>query len=113
MNLTRKKRNRYKFTEKKHSKKGIAAFIAALVILALYIVFLILAFRGNGSLSTYYGSAGVFAMLGAVITLILAIQSMREENSFQFFPRLALLVSFFASVCWISTYVMGFYIIGI
>lgn len=106
--FTRRRRNRYKFTEKTHSKKGIAAFAAALVILALYIGFLTLAFYGNGNLSAYYGSAGVLAMLGAVATVVLSIQSMREEDSFQLFPRLSLIVSILASVCWIGTYIMGF-----
>ncbi len=108
MSLRRKRRNRYKFTEKKHSKKGIAAFAAALAILAVYFAFLFLAFCGKGNLSAYYGSAGVLAMLGTLVTLVLSLQSMREENSFQFFPRLALLTSLFAAGCWIGTYVMGF-----
>ena len=49
-------------------------------------------------------------MAGAIVTLTLSVQSMREENSFRFFPRLALIVSVLALVCWGGTYLMGFYL---
>lgn len=38
--LGRRKRNRYKFTEKKQSKRGIAALVVAILIEIVYIVFL-------------------------------------------------------------------------
>ena len=57
--LGRRKRNRYKFTEKKQSKRGIAALVVAILIEIVYIVFLNAAFRGDGNLSMYYGSAGI------------------------------------------------------
>ena len=57
--LGRRKRNRYKFTEKKQSKRGIAALVVAILIEIVYIVFLNAAFRGDGTLSMYYGSAGI------------------------------------------------------
>ena len=53
--LGRRKRNRYKFTEKKQSKRGIAALVVAILIEIVYIVFLNAAFRGEGNLSMYYG----------------------------------------------------------
>ena len=56
--LGRRKRNRYKFTEKKQSKRGIAALVVAILIEIVYIVFLNAAFRGDGNLSMYYGSDG-------------------------------------------------------
>ena len=37
--LGRRKRNRYKFTEKKQSKRGIAALVVAILIEIVYIVF--------------------------------------------------------------------------
>ncbi len=104
----RRRRNRYKFTEKTHSKKGIAAFVVAILLVALYIGIVMSAFHGNGNLSTYHGSIGVLAMFVSIVTIVLSIQSMREEDSFQLFPRLALVASILAAVSWIGTYVMGF-----
>ncbi len=107
MAFGKRKRNRFKFTEKKHSKKAIAATVLAIAILVLFGVFLVLAFQGNGNLSMYFGSVGVLAMLGALVTVVLSIQSMREEDSFPLFPRLSLGLSLLASFCWIGTYAMG------
>ncbi len=103
-----RRRERFKFTEKTHSKKGIISLIAAGVLLVCYFVFVALAFQRNGALSAYYGSAGVFAMLFSVVNLVFAIQSMFEEDSFQLFPRLSFAVSLLALICWIATYAVGF-----
>lgn len=101
-------RNRYKFTEKVHSKKAIVALSMAVVLLVLYVMIIYRAFSSSGGLSAYYGSAGIFSMIVSLVTFVLAIQSTMEEDSFQFFPRMAVVVSFVVSVCWIGTYVIGF-----
>lgn len=106
MRGNRRKKN-YKFTEKTHSKRGIFATVLALMLLVLYGVFLYLAFWGDGNLSAYYGSAGVLAMLVSLVCMVLAAGSMREENSFQFFPRLGLLLSLADVACWVGTYALG------
>ena len=106
--VRRRGRNRYKFTEKVHSKKGIIAFVMAVVLLVLYVVIVYRAFSSEGKLSAYYGSAGIFSMIISLVTFVLAIQSTMEEDSFQLFPRMAVVVSFVVSVCWIGTYVIGF-----
>lgn len=80
----------------------------AVILLALFIVFLYLSFCGAGSLSTYYGSAGVMAMLISLAGVVLAVQSLREEDSFRLFPRLGLFFSVVNLVCWAGTYAMGF-----
>ena len=67
-----KKRRRpgsYKFTEKTHSKRGIAATVLAGILLIWYLMFVILAFRTDGGLSAYYGSAGVMAVLLSIAVL--------------------------------------------
>ncbi len=61
---------------------------------------------GNGSM--YLGSAGVASMLLALAALVLAIISLREENSFRLFPCLATVVSLLASGLWVALYVLGF-----
>ena len=104
----RRRRRNYKFTEKYHSKRAIAAFAIAAVLLILYVVFVYLAYMGDGGLSTYFGSAGVMAMLLSVISFIVSITSFGDEDSFQMFPRLALFTSMLSSVCWVGTYIMGF-----
>ena len=87
--LGRRKRNRYKFTEKKQSKRGIAALVVAILIEIVYIVFLNAAFRGDGNLSMYYGSAGILMLGISLADFGFAIRSLFDEESFMTFPRLA------------------------
>ena len=105
---TGRRRNSYKFTEKTHSKKGIAAFTISALLLVVYGLVVGLAFREAQGLSMYYGSIGVTAMLIAFVALVLSIQSLGEENSFQLFPRLAVLASAVCFFGWVGTYVIGF-----
>ena len=100
--MRNRRRRGYKFTEKKHSRQGILATVLALALLVWYLVFLKLAFQGGGSLSAYYGSAGVVAMIATFVVLVIA------EDSFQLFPRLGLGLTLLDMVCWIGTYIWGF-----
>lgn len=84
------------------------ATVLALALLVWYLLFLYFAFRQNGTLSAYYGSAGVVAMLATFIVLVIDIKSLKEENSFQLFPRLGLFLVVLDMICWIGTYVWGF-----
>ncbi len=102
-------RRRFKFTEKTQSKKGIAASIVAFVLLVIYIVFIALAYQAKGTLSAYFGSVGVLAILVTIYNFVIVIQGMKEENSFQFFPRLALGLTILESIFWIGTYIIGFF----
>lgn len=107
----RRRHSSYKFTEKKHSKRGMAATGLAAVLLLIYIIFVNLAFRADGNLSMYYGSVGVMAILISVAAAVTAVTSLREEDSFKLFPRLGLGLSILSMGCWIGTYAMGVYIL--
>ena len=98
----------YKFTEKSHSKKGILTFIGAGSLLIVYGIFVYMAYKGNGGLNMYFGSVGVIAMILSAVNFGFAITTLKEEDSFMIFPRLATLTSFLAVVGWIGTYVIGF-----
>ena len=61
-----KRKNHYKFTRKKRSKRGmLASALAAASIFALFYM-VMLSFRQNGNGSVYLGSAGIFALAGGV-----------------------------------------------
>lgn len=103
----RRRRRSYKFTEKTHSKRGIAATVVALVLFIWYLAFVELAYQAEGQLSAYYGSAGVLAMLFSVVLLFFAAGSLKEEDSYKLFPRLGLCLSLLDAFCWIGTFVWG------
>ncbi len=105
----RKKQRSYKFTKKKHSIRGLISFGLASLILVTYGVFIYLSYKDGGNLSAYYGGAGVMIMLLSIFTLVIAILSLKEENSFQLFPRIATGLSLLSVICWCGTYILGFW----
>ena len=104
----RRKRRSYKFTEKTHSKKAIVSFVLAAITLVTYFVFVYLSYQAAGQLSAYYGAVGVLAMLVAIVAAVLAITTLKEEDSFVFFPRMAMVTSVLSTLLWIGNYMQGF-----
>ena len=104
----RRRRGSYKFTQKTHSKRGIAATVLAGLLLVWYLAFVVLAFRSDGGLSAYFGSAGVMAVLLSIVVLVVAAGSLKEEDSFKLFPRLSSFLAALGLLCWGGTYVLGF-----
>lgn len=103
-----RRRERFKFTEKTHSKIGIVTTAVSTALLIAYFVVLRLAFLREDGLSLYFGSMGVAAMILSVCCVGFAIMSLREENSFMLFPRIAIVTAVLAVLSWGGTYVMGF-----
>ncbi len=56
----------------------------------------------------YLGSVGVAALLLGMAAFVLAMFSLREENSFKLFPYLASFTSFFSVGIWAALYAAGF-----
>ena len=101
-----RRRDSFRFTEKKHSKMGIISMLGAIVLVLLYAVFVGRAYMPGGVLSMYYGSVGLAAMLLSGVTMVFSILSLLEENSYMLFPRISLGVSILAVVCWTGTYII-------
>ena len=106
--MRRKRRGNYKFTEKKQSKRGIAAFCIALVSIGIFIYVVWNSYTHDGAGSMYLGSAGVASMILSIVAFVIAILSLGEEDSFKLFPYMSLVGSFLAMGTWIGLYVTGF-----
>ena len=70
----RRRKYGYKFTEKTQSKKGIVAFILAVLSIAIFIYVIVNSFHHGGNGSMYLGSAGVSSMLVALVAVVLSIE---------------------------------------
>ena len=103
-----RRRRSYKFTEKKHSKKAIIYFLMGAASLMTYLAFVYLSYKAAGQLSAYFGAFGVLAMLVAVVATGLSLTTLKEEDSFMLFPRMALITSLLSACLWIGNYVHGF-----
>ena len=71
----RRRKYGYKFTEKTQSKKGIVAFILAVLSIAIFIYVIVNSFHHGGNGSMYLGSAGVSSMLVALVAVDCAVVS--------------------------------------
>ena len=103
----RRRKYGYKFTEKTQSKKGIAAFILAVLSIASFIYVIVNSFHHGGNGSMYLGSAGVCSMLLSFVAAAIAVQSLKEDGSFKLFPYLGTVTSFLAAITWIAIYAAG------
>jgi len=103
----RRRRGNYKFTEKTQSKRGIAGFVIAAVSIGIFVYVVWNSFAHDGAGSMYLGSAGVTSMILAIVAFVLAVMSLREEDSFKLFPYLSTICSGLALATWIALYVMG------
>ena len=104
----RRGKSSYKFTGKTHSKKAMISAGIAGISLLMYLIFIYLSYKVGGNLSAYYGSLGFLAMVAGMVSFGMALTTLKEENSFALFPKLALAMSFLSNVCWIGTYISGF-----
>lgn len=104
----RRRRRSYKFTEKTHSKKAMIVFGIATVTLVTYFVFVYLSYQAAGQLSPYFGAFGVLAMLVAMVMVGLSITTLKEEDSFVLFPRMAIVTSVLSTLLWLGNYMQGF-----
>ncbi|MCC8167828.1 MAG: DUF6142 family protein [Clostridiales bacterium] len=102
------KRRPYQFTKKKHSKRGICAFAVAVLLFALFWCLIALAFGSEGTLPSYYGSIGLFALLFTVADLVFSLCIMGDDQFFPLYPRLAATVSGLSLLCWVGVYAIGF-----
>ncbi len=102
-----KRKNHYKFTGKKHSKRGmIACALAAASVFAL--VYLVArSFLQEGEGGVYLGSAGILALAAAFVAFVQAIKSLREDDTFRGIPAVSMGLSVLAAGSWIALYVVG------
>ena len=106
MRKRRRGYRKYKFTEKTLSKRGIT-LVLALLSLVSFVVMVVLAFRSAGNLSIYIACYGILAFFAALAAVILAIISLKEENSFRSIPYAATFLSIFSLLIWIAVYAGG------
>lgn len=101
------KRNRYKFTEKRHSIKGIIASSTGAISLLVLGLFIWQAYKNGGTVSTYYGAGGVAAFLLSFVGIVLAIQDSKNDRVFRFFSSLGIILEVLSIAGWGGILFMG------
>ena len=70
----------YKFTDKKHTRKGLGSLAAAAVSAVLTAYVLFWSFRESGNAGSFAGLLGLSAMICAVCGFVMALMGLREED---------------------------------
>lgn len=104
-----RRRNSYKFADKKHSKRGKISLALAVLSLIAAIGMVVLSIQNDGNANVYIGSAGLLALILTVVSLVIGLSSLLEE-SYKLFPVLGSICSGLMLAGWVAVYVLGFYV---
>lgn len=81
----------YKFTNKKHSPKGIMSTILGLISMVSLFFILYFTFQLKGKATFNYGIAGFFAALFSMAGLVLGVLSKMERDKFYLFSYVGMI----------------------
>ncbi len=106
--MRRKRKNAYKFGDKKHSRRGKVSLMLAAVSLLAGIGMIVFSIQSGGHANEYIGCAGVFTLMVSIVSLIVGLMSLGED-SYKLFPVLGSVCAGLVLAGWVAVYVLGFY----
>lgn len=92
-------RRKYKFTDKKHSKKGMVSSVLFVVSLTMMIVGIYMSYVEAGNGGVIVGVLGFLAMVLSIIGFAVGLKSFKEDNVFLHFPWFGTVGCVFILVC--------------
>ena len=87
-----KKRRGYKFTNRKHSERAIMSTALGTIGMVSMIVVLAGSYRSGGEVGTGFGFTGLFAMLYALVGLVLGTLPLLEKRYYKLFSVLGIVL---------------------
>lgn len=108
--MRRKRKNAYKFGDKKHSRRGKVSLALAVLSLIAGIGMVSVSIQNGGNANEYVGSAGLFSMMVCFVSLMVGLTSLRED-SYKLFPVLGSVCSGLTLAGWAAIYALGFFIL--
>lgn len=97
----------YKFTGKKHSASGTAAFVFSFAPLALFFYAVSASYLKGGQAPEKIGCIGFAAVLSALWTLWISVREARKENVRKKVPVAGAVLSVLMLAGWTAVYVIG------
>lgn len=79
----------------------------AVVSLISFVIMTVLAFKSAGALNIYVACYGILAAIMAIVSLIVSIVSLREENTYRTIPYASTFLSIVAVLIWGAVYIGG------
>lgn len=106
--MRRKRKNAYKFGDKKHSRRGKISLVLDVLSLLAGIGMIAFSIQSGGNANVYIGCAGLFTLMVSIVSLIVGLMSLRED-SYKLFPVLGSVCAGLVLAGWVAVYVLGFY----
>ncbi len=103
---TRANRN-YKFTEKKQSRRGMAALAFAFAPLLLFFYTVSVSYMRGGQAPEWVGCIGVGAVIVSLLTLRVSVGEARKEKVIKKTPVMGAVLSSLMLAGWIAVYIIG------
>lgn len=103
------KKGNFKFSDKKHSVRGILSSVAGLAALIIFIAVLYISGKNKGNGGVVIGIAGTGALLLTIIGLVLGIKGFREKEIIFTFPIIGVVLNGLLFVTYLTVYLMGIY----
>lgn len=100
-------RRTYKFTDKKHTRQGMASTALGMAALLLMIVSIFMAYQRSGNAGSFAGLWGLFSMLGSGAGFVLGVRGFQEEDVYYLFSQIGVTLNGVIFVLWILIFTMG------
>jgi len=100
-------RRSYKFTDKKHTRAGIASSVLGVLALLLLNIGISMAYRSAGNAGSFAGLWGVFSLLGSVAGFVLGVRGFREEDAYYLFSQIGVGLNSILFIAWMLIFIMG------
>lgn len=97
----------YKFTDKKHTRQGVASSFLGLIALGLLIGGLLMAYRMFGAAGPYIGLMGLLSLIFSVTGFVLGIRGFQEDEVYYLFSKIGVGLNGILFVLWMLIFIVG------
>ena len=97
----------YKFTDKKHTKQGMASTgfgVAAFLLLGIGFW---MAYQNAGAGGSVTGLLGLWSMLFSVVGFILGMKGFQEEDVYYLFSQIGVILNSVLFILWVLIFIVG------
>lgn len=97
----------YKFTDKKHTRQGVASSLLGFTALVLLGAGLWMAYRMVGGAGPVIGLMGLLSLIFSVIGSILGIRGFQEDEVYYLFSKIGVGLNGMLFILWMLIFVAG------
>lgn len=97
----------YKFTDKKHTKQGMASTALGVAAFLLLGIGFWMAYQNAGAAGSITGLLGLWSMLFSVVGFILGMKGFQEEDVYYLFSQIGVMLNSVLFILWVLIFIVG------